>query len=131
VASAVVGEAEERARAEGHGLGLGDQRRGDGFGEVFTVGHALQVALQILDTQVERAFVEGDTFDEGELAVRELQAQLRQGFEAAGFSKICGDQVAVVEVEHAVRRALGQFQAARVAQLADELHDRGQADAVE
>src|SRR5438067_1143345 len=37
----------------------------------------------------------------------------------------------VVEVKHAVRRALEQFQAAGVAQLADELHDRGQADAVE
>jgi hypothetical protein len=131
VSGAVVGEAKQRAGAESSRLGLGDGRLGHGFGEVFAVGHAFQVTLQILGAQVERPFVQRDTFDEGEFAVAQLQAQLGQGLEATGLAEIGGNQAAVVEVEHAMSRAPGQFEAARMAQLANELDDRRQPDAAE
>ena len=51
--------------------------------------------------------------------------------EAALVPKACGDQSPILETEHPAGVTPGQLEIARVVQLANELHDRGQAKAVE
>ena len=90
-----------------------------------------ELSLQLTPPKVQRPLVSWRALDEHEVRVGELDRAGCQRFEAALVRIACGDQATILETEHASGGTPGQFEIARVVQLANELHDCGQAKAVE
>ena len=88
--------------------------------------------MQLAVAQVQRPLACRQALGEHEIAVDEVHGACCQGFEAAYVVVVAGGyQSPVVEAEHTACGPLGQFEIAGVVELADELNDRGQADADE
>src|SRR5712692_839466 len=84
----VVGKTKQRTDPQRHRLGTYDRRWLDRFSKVLAVRNTLQIRLHILRPEVEGPFMQGYPFDEGELAIGQLQAQHGQGLEASRFGEV-------------------------------------------
>ena len=123
---AIVGEAEQRT--DGGWLRLGR-----------LVGRAIERKAAAFDATDESGQVGGAevqcvlevrwTLGESEVRRGELQRGQGDGVQATVTSALCRHQAAVAEGQAAGRVWLRQVQCAGVVELADELHDRQQADA--
>ena len=101
-----------------------------GEGEVAALD-SREEATEIAGTQVQRVLDGWQAFDEDEIGALEVHGAARHGLQAVVIAAGGANQATGVEGEAAGGAGPSEMQRARVAQLADQLHDGEQAVACE
>jgi hypothetical protein len=127
----VIYEAEQRTDAQGRGVVGRGGLRFERLGSQLAAHELAELRLELAAAEVHGRVVRRRALDEHKVGLGELATAGCQRPDAVLVAVAGRHESTVVEAEHGPSVTAGDLQIASVAQLADELHEGGQANTAE